>query len=223
LPPNCQPKSCEAPFGGPHQYVGPRPPATPAWHGHRLSIVIATEACPSRSKVTLGGSRPVASPSSGYGGGREADHAKLGGGSNPDEHLGHAARLDRVSVDPREKQGGGAGWRPEGASRSGPCVARWLCKTSIRDSDRFMRWRPRLVLGDLSRSPSFVCSSDRPTVRTRRSRSISDHRSSRRLFPVSLKMQYELVRWGELSAICFGSAIRVPREACNKILPGEAA
>jgi hypothetical protein len=49
------------------------------------------------------------------------------------------------------------------------------------------------------------------------------HRSPRRLFPVSLKMQFELVRWGELPAIRFGSAIRLPREACNKILPGEAA
>jgi excisionase family DNA binding protein len=40
---------------------------------------------------------------------------------------------------------------------------------------------------------------------------------------ISANAVYELVRRGELPVVRFGSAIRIPREAGNKRLTGEAA
>ncbi len=40
---------------------------------------------------------------------------------------------------------------------------------------------------------------------------------------LSLNAVYEMIRRGDVPAVRFGRAIRLPREACNKLLTGDAA
>jgi excisionase family DNA binding protein len=40
---------------------------------------------------------------------------------------------------------------------------------------------------------------------------------------LSVNAVYEMIRRGDVPAVRFGRAIRLPREACNKLLAGEAA
>jgi excisionase family DNA binding protein len=62
--------------------------------------------------------------------------------------------------------------------------------------------------------------SQETTERTLKPYTVKEFASNARL---SLNAVYAMIDRGELPAVHFGRAIRLPRDACNKLLRGEAA